>query len=133
MFAVLPRKRRHETSTIQLHSSRSHAERAARGGCSRLARGQATSTRRDLPRLQLRRGYRSVMWSSRYTGAAGSICDVAASGRHQTVLAANAVGLFRASPEDKTSTINRRHTPTLWGGRGSNPRPTDYEPLGPRL
>jgi hypothetical protein len=30
-----------------------------------------------------------------------------------------------ASPETEMSSINRRHTFTLWGGRGSNPRPTD--------
>jgi hypothetical protein len=31
------------------------------------------------------------------------------------------------SPGTETSRINRSHTRTMWGGRGSNPRPTDYE------
>jgi hypothetical protein len=35
----------------------------------------------------------------------------------------------QASPEDKMSSINRGHTLTWWGGRGSNPRPTDYRPM----
>ena len=33
----------------------------------------------------------------------------------------------QASPEGETSSINRGHTGLMWGGRGSNPRPTDYE------
>ena len=33
----------------------------------------------------------------------------------------------QASPEDKMSRITRGNTTRLWDGRGSNPRPTDYE------
>ena len=33
----------------------------------------------------------------------------------------------QGSPEAKMSSINRGHTRFQWGGRGSNPRPTDYE------
>jgi hypothetical protein len=34
-----------------------------------------------------------------------------------------------ASPKDEMSSISRAHTFNEWGGRGSNPRPTDYESL----
>jgi hypothetical protein len=33
----------------------------------------------------------------------------------------------QASPEDEMSSISRGHTVFWWSGRGSNPRPTDYE------
>ena len=35
----------------------------------------------------------------------------------------------QASAETETSSISRGHTALKWGGRGSNPRPTDYESL----
>ena len=35
----------------------------------------------------------------------------------------------QASPEATMSNISRGNTEFKWGGRGSNPRPTDYESL----